>query len=385
MAPSAINKLTQFRVLIQFLLKDLMRDGWRTAITVANLLTFLCCYFCLAALARAANEYGNDEEDRSSLMILQNNVFDPSDSIVTGEQILPIRERMPDLVSAVSPVIFRFVKVNNELIQLRAAASVDFQTVFRLALSEGAWPRKPDDVVIGSGTALMTGWTVGNQVNIFGRNFEVSGIVNTPGIKSSSIWMDLESAEALFGTSGDYQFLWVNITPGVNAADVVALLQNDSRIKNHYQVYFVDHLYQQYTRALDDVAGTSNVLMFISLITVMLGTFGSVYLTLSERSRELNILRAIGLSGRAIHGILSIRTLIQLAVAFLGSWLCSILILNYLSGKFPIIARSILLEVKITPAIFFTGLVLTILFGWIGVSLPMIRITKANVHSTIAR
>ena len=352
---------------------------------MANLLAFLCCYFCLAALARAANEYGSDEENRSSLMILQNNVFDPSDSSVTGEQIQPIRERMPDTVSAVSPVIFRFVKVGNQLIQLRAAASTDFQTVFRLALSEGAWPRKPDDVVIGSGTALMTGWTAGERINIFGRDFEVSGIVNTPGVKSSSIWMDLDTAEALFGTSGVYQFLWVNVTPGVDAADVVVALQNDSRIKNHFQVYFVDHLYQQYTRALDDVAGTSNTLMFISLITVMLGTFGSVYLTLSERSRELTILRAVGLSARTIHGILSFRTLIQLVVAFLGSWLCSIVILKYISGRFPIIAHSILLEVKITPAIFLIGLVLTIFFGWVGVTLPMIRITKNNVHSTMAR
>ena len=352
---------------------------------MANLLAFLCCYFCLAALARAANEYGSDEENRSSLMILQNNVFDPSDSSVTGEQILPIRERMPDTVSAVSPVIFRFAKVGNQLIQLRAAASTDFQTVFRLALSEGAWPRKPDDVVIGSGTALMTGWTAGERINIFGRDFEVSGIVNTPGVKSSSIWMDLDTAEALFGTSGVYQFLWVNVTPGVDAADVVVALQNDSRIKNHFQVYFMDHLYQQYTRALDDVAGTSNTLMFISLITVMLGTFGSVYLTLSERSRELTILRAVGLSARTIHGILSFRTLIQLVVAFLGSWLCSIVILKYLSDRFPIIAHSILLEVKITPAIFLIGLVLTIFFGWVGVTLPMIRITKNNVHSTMAR
>ena len=72
-------------------------------------------------------------------------------------------------------------------------------------------------------------------------------------------------------------------------------------------------------------------------------------------------------------------------IAFLGGWLLSLLILDYLSGKFPIIVHSILVELRITPFIFFAGLGLAVLFGWLGVMLSTLKETRAGVHSMMER
>jgi ABC-type antimicrobial peptide transport system permease subunit len=199
------------------------------------------------------------------------------------------------------------------------------------------------------------------------------------------VWIDLAAAENLFGTSGIYQFAWANVSPGINAEEVQALLQKDPRLVDRYQVYFVDHLYEQYTQALDDIAGISTVLVLLSLIMVMFGTYGSIYLTLAERACELTILRAIGFSSRSIRSILTARTLIQVIAAFTASWILATLILKYLSDVYPIVVHAILLEVKITPGMFLIGILLALFFGWAGVILPMIRVTNTEVHTMMAR
>jgi len=117
----------------------------------------------------------------------------------------------------------------------------------------------------------------------------------------------------------------------------------------------------------------------------MFGTYGSIYLTLSERARELTILRAIGFSSGSIRWILSARTLIQVITAFIGSWIISIFVLMFLSSEYPIVVHAILLEVKITPGIFFLGILLALVFGWVGVLLPMIKVSKTEIHTMMAR
>jgi len=385
MVPSLGDQLLKVRLALTFFLKDMVRDGWRTIITVINLTVFLCCYFCLAAVAKAAAAFGTQEEDRSSLMVIQNNVFDPGDSILTEEQITPIRELMPGMINAVSPMVFRLLKIDSHLIQVRAVPLADLEPVYHLELTSGNWPTAPNEAVIGGGTAAMTGWEIGRTIRIFGRDFVISGMISTPGTKSSAVWIDLVAAENLFGTSGVYQFAWANVSPGIDAEEVQSRLQNDPRLADRYQVYFVDHLYEQYTRALNDVAGISSVLVLLALIMVMFGTYGSIYLTLSERARELTILRAIGFSSGSIRWILSARTLIQVITAFIGSWIISIFVLMFLSSEYPIVVHAILLEVKITPGIFFLGILLALVFGWVGVLLPMIKVSKTEVHTMMAR
>ena len=369
------------RQAILFVLKDLVKDGWRTTITIVNLTVFLVCYFCLAALAKAAAAYGEQAPDRSALMVIANNVFDPSDSIVTEEQFEPLRELMPEKIKAVSPLIFNLLKVDTYLVQVRAAPLEDFESVYLLKLRDGKWPANHDEVVIGTGTQALTNWEIGRQIRIFGKFFTIAGVVSSPGTKSSSVWMSLEAAETLFGTNGIYQFAWATINPGVDAEEVQSALQQDSRLKDNYSVYFVDHMYEIYARAMMDVANISTVLVFLSLLLVMFGTYGSVFLTLAERSRELTILRAVGYSSKAIRGILTLRTLMQIIIAFFLSWLLSIVLLNYISNRIPLVAHAILLDVSISPFILIAGLFLALLYGWIGVLMPMLRVTNSNVHS----
>ncbi len=80
--------MTKLADVFRFVIKDLIDDGWRTTITILNLLVFICSYFALVGLAEAAYNFGNQPTDKSALLIISRNVFDPSESAVTERDFI---------------------------------------------------------------------------------------------------------------------------------------------------------------------------------------------------------------------------------------------------------------------------------------------------------
>lgn len=375
--------MSKFSDLFRFVINDLRKDGWRTVITIVNLLVFISCYFALAALAEAAYKFGNQPTDRSALLIVSQNVFDPYESVVTDKEFLPAQELMPEYVKSVSPLVFMVIKANDHLMQLRAARLEDMQTVHSLQLLEGDWTSDKKEIIIGEGTAATTNWSVGDTVKIFGSDFIISGLVRAPGTKFSSIWMTLDEANELFNNPGVYQIVWVQLQPGVDGEAIRNELQNDSRLVDRFDVYFADNLYLEYTKAVSDMQGVSSMLVILALSAVMLGTYCNIFLILTERRREITILRAVGFQSSAIRGLITLRTLIQVTAGYLLSWVIVTLLLLWFNKINPLNLHSIPLPVSISLDVFLIGFFMSIFFGWIGVWLPTRHLRNRSVASFI--
>lgn len=364
-------------------IKDLKYDGWRTVITTLNLLVFFCCFFSLSALAQAGEKFGNQPTDESALLIIEKNVLDPSDSLITDNEFIPVNELIPEYVKSASPLVLKVIKVDEYLIQLRGARLDDMKEIHSLELVQGHWPANSNEVLIGEGTAHLKGWQIGDKLHIYGSDFYISGVVRAPGTKFSAIWMTLATAETLFDLQGTYQFAWIQLQPGTDAKYVQDLLRNDIRLRNQYEVFLADNLYQEYTEALDNLSGVSNVMVFLALFAVMLGTYGSIFLILSERNREITILRACGITSNNIRGLIILRTLLQLLTAYIFGYGITALVLLYLNKINPLTLHSIPLPVTITGDIFLSGLLLAMLFGLAGVWIPTMHLDKRSVARMI--
>jgi ABC-type lipoprotein release transport system permease subunit len=375
--------MSKLRDVLRFVIKDLVSDGWRSTITVINLMVFISSYFAMAALSEAATRFTNQPTDRSALIIISRNVFDPSESIVTDRDFIPAQEMIPKYVKKVTPLIFKIVRADDYLMQLRAARLEDMQSVHSLQLIEGNWPTGKNHVIIGEGTAAMTHWKIGDTIRIYGSDFIISGLVRAPGTKFGSIWMTLDQANDLFAKKGVYQFAWIQLQSGVDAEAVRTALQNDPRLIDHFEVYFADNLYQEYTKAISDIGGVSNVLVFLAICSVMLGTYGSIFLILTERGRDITILRAVGYQSGSIRGLITLRTLIQVALAYLLSWGFMTILLLWFNRINPLMLHSIPMPVIITGRALLIGAVLSLIFGGIGVWLPTRHLRNRSVASFI--
>ena len=377
--------MTKLGDVLRFVIKDLVSDGWRTSITIINLLVFLCSYFALVGLAEAAYNFGNQPTDKSALLIISRNVFDPSESAVTERDFLPAKELMPGTVKSVSPLVFKIINANGTLVQLRAARLEDMQSVHALQLISGDWPTGASEVVIGEGTAALTNWKVGDSIHFYGSDFRISGLIRAPGTKFSSIWMTLDTASSLFDLKGTYQFAWIQLQSGVDAETVRSKLQNDPRLADAFEVFFADNLYQEYTKAVTDMQGVSSLLVILALCAVMLGTYCNIFLILSERSREITILRAIGVQSGSIRALIAIRTLLQVCAGYFLSWGFSAMLLNWFNHVNPLTLHSIPLPVEISGRALLVGLILSLFFGWVGVWIPTRHLRNRSVASFIQR
>ena len=360
-------------------IRDLKYDGWRTIITLLNLLVFFFCFFSLSALAQAGEKFGDQPTDESALLIMAKNVLDPSDSIVTDNELTPAIELIPEYVKSATPLVLKVIRVDEFLLQLRAARLTDMQEIHSLELTQGNWPEHPNEVLIGEGTTHLKGWRTGDLLHIYGSDFVVSGVVRAPGTKFSSIWMNLEAAETLFNLQGTYQFAWIQLQPGSNAEFIQDTLRNDARLRDRFEVYLADNLYQQYSEALKNLSGVSGIMVFLALFAVMLGTYGSVFLILSERNREITILRACGFTSHNIRGWIVFRTLLQLLAAYLLGYGLTALVLSVLNIINPLTLHSIPLPVIITGKLFLSGLLLATLFGLAGVWFSTLHLENKSV------
>jgi len=360
-------------------IRDLKYDGWRTIITLLNLLVFFFCFFSLSALAQAGQKFGDQPTDESALLIMAKNVLDPSDSIVTDNELTPAIELIPEYVKSATPLVLKVIRVDEFLLQLRAARLTDMQEIHSLELTQGNWPEHPNEVLIGEGTAHLKGWQTGDLLHIYGSDFVISGVVRAPGTKFSSIWMTLEAADNLFDLEGTYQFAWIQLQPGSNAEFVQDTLRNDARLRDRFEVYLADNLYQQYSEALNNLSGVSNIMVFLALLAVMLGTYGGVFLILSERNREITILRACGFTSQNIRRWIVFRTLLQLLAAYLFGYGLTALVLLVLNKINPLTLHSIPLPVIITGKLFLSGLLLATLFGLAGVWFSTLHLENKSV------
>ena len=370
---------------IRFVVRDLISDGWRSIMTIIILTIFISCYFCLASLAEAGKKFGSQKVDSCKLIMIAHNVFDLSDSLITDTDFNAARELSPSLIKSISPLILKHLNVEGYLLQVRGASIEDFQSIHSLSLLQGTWPTGEREVVIGEGTVSLTNWKVGDEVCIFGVDHTITGIVRAGGTKFGSIWMRMENAEQLFDTRGVYQFGWIVLQKDVDAQSVIDLLQNDPRVAGQFDVYYADQMYELYTNGLREVKENSSMLAILSLICVMLGVYGSIYLTMYEKSRELTIIRSIGFNSQEIRWILSLRTSLQVIAAFFLGLGISFLAVKVYEKYYPIMVYSIPLPVIVSSNTLIIGIFCVLVFAWLGVWLPTRHLKKRTVISMLKR
>jgi ABC-type antimicrobial peptide transport system permease subunit len=289
-----------------------MRHDWaRTALTIFGMAVVIFSFFILSAFSKSLAAFNQTPASSRNLIVIQADLIDPGDAIL-DEPALRAAEQMPaDLVSRVSPVIFRHLRINDHLIQLRAARVEDWASVFHMELLDGRWPLGNGEIAAGEGAAEANGWKIGSTIEIFGSEFQITAIVRLPGSVFASIWMPLLQAQELFGMKRGYQFMFVQVTNNADAEEVRVMLQDDPQLTGRYTVFFEDTYSRRNNQLFKDIASLMTITSSLALLAVTFGTYNSTNLSLAERGREIGILRAVGFSHRYLGILLGIRAMLQ--------------------------------------------------------------------------
>jgi putative ABC transport system permease protein len=289
-----------------------IRQPGRTAVTAAALMigvalvTFASIF---AAGAKATINGAIDANLKSAFVVQNTDGFSPF-----SPEVLRTVDRV-DGVSSVSGVRFSQAKVQG-VSGNQSVSSIDpqtFQALYKLDMKEGGDAAVrglgPDQVLVKKGYADSHDVKVGDTVQVttpIGRRLSLraSGIAEDKGGLLGNLTVTNTIAQTQFGEPKD-AFGLVGLAGG---ADEKAVKQQISNV-----------LEQRYPEAevltnqefKDDIAGQVNqllgliyALLALAIIVSLFGIVNTLVLSITERTRELGMLRAIGTSRKQVKRVI---------------------------------------------------------------------------------
>jgi ABC-type antimicrobial peptide transport system permease subunit len=364
---------------LRFVLIDMLHDRSRTTLSVIGLAVVIGSYFLLVSLSAALASSLDTSTISRNLIVIQNDSIDPSDAVLEPQVVQAAQQLIPDLVSRISPIVFRHTRVGGQVVQLRAAALDDWQPIYHLTLLQGTWPVHDREVIVGEGLALSNNWQVGSSVQIFGSDFTISGICRAPGIAFASVWMPIGTFWTLFDTNHNYQALFVQAAVGVDAETLRVKLQNDPHLASSYAVYFEDNYSRHNIQALQDMSSLMSLASGVALLGIVFGVFNATTLSSAERSRELGILLSVGFSHARVRGLLWLRSILQALLAFGLGLIAALVYLKTQQATAPLVILGVPFNLGITPWTGLSGLGWVIGLAFVGAWLSTRRMFNLRV------
>lgn len=362
---------------LRFVLRDIAAD-WRRSLThVGAIVPIAAAYLILIAISGGLR--GESESiEAQDLVLLSPNALDPSSGRLDPSVLdLAVEVGGDDILSA-TPMIFRPIRVEDRVLQLRATPIETWQSVHDLTLLDGAWPDEGDQIVITEGIAIATDWAVGTRTEIFGTEFEVSALVRGPGTKFASVWMRYQRADRLFEGQSGFQMVTIEPDPG---ADPVELQERyDAVADGRFSVYFEADLAEQQSARGEAARKLATVSTIVGIAALVFGGFNLAAIALAERSRDIGIARAIGFSRSTIGSVAIVRSALLGAAGFGVGALAA---LGALSLTTSTTIRSFVFEPRIPAASWVLGAVITIGVSTLGSWFAFDRSSRSRVRDLV--
>ena len=371
------------RILGYFVVNDLLHDRWRSLLTGLSLAVVVVGYLLLASLAQAFAEFGKQSQVTGNLVIVSAEALDPSESSLSEDILQTAQQIAPTQIQRTFPAIFRYLKIQGKTMQVCAVPLAEMPAALSLSLVDGRWPSiissvSERQVVISESIAQATSWKIGTSVNIYGEDFLVTGLVRSGGDDYSAVWMSYSEGQRLFGMKRGFQIGYLPLVPSSDPESVRQKLQADPRISTHFSVYLENALSARYSQFNQNLQTLSSLLALVSLSAITFGIYNATSLSLSERGREINLLRVIGFTQAGLRGFLLARTLVLTLAGYSLGWIVALLLINSLSRQAPIDVLVAPLVLSLSPSISLLGLVTATVFAFLGIWLTTGRLAALS-------
>ena len=276
-------------------------------------------------------------------------------------------------ISAVAPQLVGAVRVKHRRVLL---LGVQPEQQFKLkrwwSVGSGHAPTNDHELIAGAAAAKALGLTMGDYVHISGRRFTVTGVLNETGSQDDSLLIvDLGAAQQVLREPGKVTL--VEIAALYAGAPVDRIAGEIGAALPQAKVTALQEAVQSRQQAIDQFRRFSyaivGVVIAIEALVVFLTVMGSV----SERTREIGVFRAIGFRQVHITRLILIEAVIASTIAG---------VLGYAAGMaityivLPLVAHSA--EVAWTPLLGLAAVVLAVAIGGLASLYPALHAGKMD-------
>ncbi|HEV7746435.1 MAG TPA: ABC transporter permease [Pyrinomonadaceae bacterium] len=248
----------------------------------------------------------------------------------------------------------------------------EYSRVTGIALREGSKPTQGDEAIVDPVWQQQRQAAIGSTVQLFERPFKIVGVYEPPGggrIKIPlSTWQDQEGAE------GRASAILVAVTDPAKQEDVAA------RIRQQFpedQIIFTRDLPEIYASGVPALNVFIRVVVGVATAISMLVILLAMYTTVTERTRQIGILKALGMSKTGIAWVIEQEAIL---VSVLG---VSVGIALTFAARLGVM-RTTTLVVEVEPRWMLIALLVGLVGGSVGALYPALRAARQDAVDALS-
>jgi putative ABC transport system permease protein len=252
---------------------------------------------------------------------------------------------------------------------MRVIDGVPFERYARLSgmrVIEGRGLQGGDEAIVDSVWREQRKAKVGDPVRLYGRDFTIVGVYEPPG--GGRIKIPLETMQEQVGSP---EFCNAVLVSAANPAEQDALAERIHARFPDEQLLFTRELPELYTSSVPALNVFIDVVVAVAASISMLVILLAMYTTVTERTRQIGVLKSLGMSNAGVAWVIEQEALV---VSVLGVLLGLVLTL---AARF-LVMHTTTLTVDIEPRWLILSLVIGLLGGTLGALYPALRAARQD-------
>ncbi len=283
--------------------ENAMRNPRRTAATASALMIGLGLVVFVAvfvASAKASVDATLAKSLKADLILISPTFSGFSTTVADEARVVPG-------VGTVSELRMGQARVGGELAVVDGIDPTTFPVVADIGLAEGSLAKLalPDTIAVLDDLANDHGWTVGDQVRV---EFPATGTVALrivaiySGQLIDAYAVSLATLDANVAQRLDIQVL-IKVEHGADVGAVQSSLEEALRPYPNVEVQDQAAFREKYAGFLNQLLNMLTALLLLAVIIAVFGIVNTLSLSIYERTRELGLLRAVGLTRRQTRSV----------------------------------------------------------------------------------
>ena len=241
-----------------------------------------------------------------------------------------------------------------------------------LTIKEGRGLQKGDEVIVDSAWQQERNATVGSTIDLYERPFKIVGVYSPPG--GGRVKIPLATMQDQVGSENRVNTILVACDDPNQQEQVAA------RIKERYpddQIILTRDLPELYMSSVPALNVFLRVVIAVATTISMLVILLAMYTTVTERTRQIGILKSLGMSKRSIAWVIEQEAILISVLGVIGG------VLLTLVARF-LVMRSTSLIVDVEPKWIAISLLVGLIGGTIGALYPAMRAARQDAVDALS-
>jgi putative ABC transport system permease protein len=193
-------------------------------------------------------------------------------------------------VDAAAPILAKFI--SDEFHLVFGIEKVSFEEVnSTLRFVDGQIFQEPDEVIIDTLYASSRNLGVGDEIELLSRNFSITGVFEQG--TGDRVLMPLDTLQEMNGTPDKVTMFFARVRKGEKVDVVFDRIQEKMPA---YKITKTSELQQVMSSSAPGFKQFLSVMVFVAVVISFLIILLAMYTTITERTREIGILKSLGAS-----------------------------------------------------------------------------------------